>query len=171
MQKLEIDLFFIFSLPLFYYVSLPNPEFPDIPPNSVQSNQPADVETPLRRGYYTNLTREEVIEFYKNEFNKKNKLYTLRLNYPPEESQTIIRDQTRSTYLEELVHPLRESIFISGLESKNSIYKFEINGVTWQQKIIVRFIPSSIYIRILISILTIISMLLLINEYQNTKHD
>src|SRR3989344_9066600 len=105
MQKLIIVLFFIFSLPLFYYVSLPNPELPDIPPNSVQSNQPADVETPLRRGYYTNLSREEVIEFYKNEFNKKNKLYTLRLNYPPEESQTIIRDQTRSTYLEELVHP------------------------------------------------------------------
>ncbi|KKP40668.1 hypothetical protein A2130_03775 [Candidatus Woesebacteria bacterium GWC2_33_12] len=169
MNKILKILFFIFSLPLFYYVSLSNSEFPDIPPNSVQSNQPADVETPFRRGYYTNLTREEVIEHYKKEFNNKNNLYTLRLNYPPEESQTIIRDQTRSTYLEELTHPLRESLYISGLEAKNSIYQFNINGVDWQQKIIIRYIPSNVYVRILVMILTIGSSLFLIKEFLYVK--
>ena len=43
-----------------------------------------------------------------------------RLNYPPEDAQTLIRDQTQATFLEEIVHPMRESLFIAGNETGSS---------------------------------------------------
>jgi hypothetical protein len=51
----------VIFLVLFWYISLPNPEFPKPPADAVQSNEPADVESPSRRAYFTNLTREDVI--------------------------------------------------------------------------------------------------------------
>jgi len=157
------------SLTLFIYVFLPNPEFPLPPSDAVQSTEPADSETLLRRAYFTNLNRQEVIEHYKKEFNKGFSIYTSRLNYPPEESATIIRDQTRSTYLEELVHPLRESLFINGFEPRSEKDTIIINGVNWNQKIIVRFVPSSLWVRIVVLALTIVSLLLLVREYKYAK--
>lgn len=170
MGKIFKIVFFLISTLLFVYIILPSPNFPADPPNSLQSKEPADLESPLRRGYYTNLTRQEVMEYYEKEFNK-GFIYAPRLNYPPEESQTIIRDQTRSTYLEEITHPLRESLFISGLESKNSIYEFKFNGLTWEQKIIIKYVPSSIYIRIIIALLSTILALWLVKEYLNVRKD
>lgn len=166
MGKVFKIIFFLISILLFVYVSLPNPEFPSPPPGSLQSTEPADTETPLRRAYFTNLNRQEVIEHYKKEFNKSFKYFTPRLNYPPEESQTIIRDQTRSTYLEEIVHPLRESLFINGFEPKSEKDTIIIENKVWQQKIIVRLVASALMIRYLIIALTIVSSLLLVREYR-----
>ena len=166
-KKLLIVLLFSFSVLLFIYVSFPSPEFPSQLPNSTQSSEPADVETPFRRGYYTNLTREEIIAHYKKEFNKSRNLYTLRLNYPPEEAQTIIRDQTKSTFLEELVHPLRESLYINGFESEGTIYEFKIDEVIWQQKVIIKYVPSSVFTRIFVSMLTLVSIYILVREYKD----
>lgn len=167
MGKIFKIIFFLISVLFFVYILPKSPEFPAQLPNSVQSFEPADVEDSFRRGYYTNLTREEIITHYKKEFNKPRSLYTLRLNYPPEEAQTIIRDQTKSTFLEELVHPLRESLYINGFESEGTIYEFKINGVIWQQKIIIKYVPSSIFIRIVVSILTLVSIYVLVREYKN----
>ena len=169
MNKIFKILFFLFSILLLVYVIPSSPEFPTQIPNSIQSFEPADVETPLRRGYYTNLTRQEVIEHYKKEFNKNFKVFTPRLNYPPEEAQTIIRDQTKSTFLEEIVHPLRESLYINGFEPKTEEYKIVIDGVSWKQKVIVRYVPSTILIRLIILVLTIVSTLLLVREYRYPK--
>lgn len=169
MNKFIKILISLVSLSLLFYVLLPNPEFPKPPPDAVQSMEPADTETSLRRAYFTNLNRQEVIEHYKKEFNKGFNIYTPRLNYPPEESATIIRDQTRSTYLEELVHPLRESIFINGFEPKSEKDTIIINEVNWNQKIIVRFVPSSPWIRPIVLALTIASLLLLVREYKYAK--
>jgi len=169
MGKVFKIIFLFVSVFLFIYVLLPNPEFPKPPPDAVQSMEPADTETLLRRAYFTNLNRQEVIEHYKKEFNKGFSIYTPRLNYPPEESATIIRDQTRSTYLEELVHPLRESVFINGFEPKSEKDTIIIDGVNWNQKIIVRFVPSSPWIRLIVLALTIASLLLLVREYKYAK--
>lgn len=164
MNKVFKIIFFLISVLLFVYILPVSPEFPVMLPNSIQSTEPGDMETPFRRGYYTNLSREEVIEHYKKEFNR-GFLYASRLNYPPEEAKTIIRDQTKSTFLEELVHPLRESLYINGFESKKTIYQLVVNGVTWDQKIIIRYVPSSIWIRLSVLVLTIVSTLLLMREY------
>ncbi|HLD91985.1 MAG TPA: hypothetical protein VI795_01165 [Patescibacteria group bacterium] len=168
MSKISKIIFLLVSVLLFIYVFPKSPEFPRELPNSVQSFEPADVETPLRRGYYTNLTRQEVIEHYEREFNK-GFFYVFRLNYPPEEAQTIIRDQTKSSFLEEIVHPLRENLYINGFEPKTEEYKLMINGVHWNQKIIVRFVPSPLWIRLVVIILTIVSLLLLVREYKYAK--
>lgn len=150
------------------YSLLPNPEFPKPPNDAVQSREPGDSETPLRRGYFTNLTREEVIAHYGKEFARSTflnlPLPTLRLNYPPEESVTLIRDQTRSTFLEELTHPFRESIYVNGFEPKDPKDAILIDGKNWRQKIIIRQVPSKMSARLVITTLTLSALFLLLGE-------
>lgn len=164
MKKLSIFIFFILSITLLVYVFIPNPKFPNSPSDFYQSDEPADVETPLRRGYYTDLTREEVINHYEKEFNK-GFFYTPKFNYPPEEAQIIIRDQTKSSFLEEIVHPFRESIYINGFEPKTDNYKMFVNDKYWRQKVIVRHVPSSIWIRLTVLSLTLAATFVLVREY------
>jgi len=146
--------YIILSVLLLYYVSVPNPHMPSPPDDALQSKEPADTETTLRRSYFTNYSREEVISHYRNEFKNitifNMNMPVLKLNYPPEEAQTIIRDQTRSTYLEELVHPFRASFFINGFEPKESKDAIFIEGRDWEQKITVRYIPSNPFIRMIL---------------------
>jgi hypothetical protein len=71
----------------------------------------------------------------------------VRLNYPPEEAQTLIRDQTRSSYLEELVHPLRESLYISGFVPSAQKDTIIIGGKTYYEKLTVRYVASGRKIR------------------------
>src|SRR3990167_6286163 len=107
MRLLKI-IFLLLSLVFILYLVLPLTKFPDPLPNSIKSQEPADLEEPNRVGFYTNLTREEVINFYKSHFFKNTLnigLPFIRLNYPPEEAQEKIRDQTHSTFLEEIIHP------------------------------------------------------------------
>lgn len=161
----------VLFIPLFYYVLLPNPEFPAPLPDSVQSDQPADVEDSLRRGYYTNLSRAEVINHYEKEFNRGFNFYASRLNYPPEDAPVLIRDQTKSTFLEEIVHPFRESLYINGFEPKTEEYAQELHGVRFNQKITVRYVPSQLSIRILILYLALMATLFLIREYKYAKNN
>lgn len=168
-DKVFVILFTIFSIVLTIYLLLPNPTFPSQLNESLQSNEPADVETTLRRGYYTQDFRNTVMDHYTSQFSSIENIIipTYRLNYPPEESQTFIRDQTRSTYLEEIVHPMRESIFISGFEPKLAKDTININGIHWNSKVIVKYIPSNIIIRLLIGLFTMIIISLLYLEYRN----
>lgn len=150
--------YIICSICYIVYIIYPNPHFPDPPKGSIQSVEPADVEDLNRRGYYTNLTREEIIKYYRKEFaiNFFGVKFTgLRLNYPPEEAQTLIRDQTRSTYLEELTHPLRESLYVNGFEPKEDKDMIIVEDKKWGQKIIVRYVESDLLSRITIALLTI----------------
>lgn len=169
MNKLLKLFFFLISIFLLIYILPKSPEFPQPPAGAVQSFEPADVENTLRRGYYTNLNREEVISHYKNEFNKGFNVYTPRLNYPPEDAPVFIRDQTKSTFLEEIVHPLRESIYINGFEPKSEEYAQYYKGIRYNQRIIIRYIPSSNLNRIIILALTLVVSLLLMREYKYAK--
>lgn len=133
---------------LFCYVLLPSPDFPKPPVDSLQSKEMADIETPLRRAYFTNFTREEVLKHYQDQF----KGYLL--NYPPEEGQILIRDQTKSTFLQEIVHPLRESIYINGYEPKEPQHAINIGGRPWRQKIIIKYVPGNIMARVTVVLLS-----------------
>ena len=163
-------LYVIFAFGYIIYLVLPNSSFPQAQTNSIQSNEPADIESDLRRAYYTNLSRTEVLNYYEGLFSKNTivriKLPTYRLNYPPEESRTIIRDQTRSTFLEEIVNPLRESVFINGFEPKDAQYEININGVHYRQKVIVRFVKSSTWIRLVVGAATLGLTYLLYMEFR-----
>src|SRR3972149_12253442 len=152
--------FLLFSPFLFFYLILPSPGFPEPLQGSAISKEPGATETPLRRAYFTDLSREEVLAHYQRQFARSGflglPLPTYRLNYPPEEAQILVRDQTRSTFLEEIVHPLRESIYVNGFEPKldNEIIREE--GKKWRQKITLRYIPSSPFIRLVFGVATLI---------------
>lgn len=166
MRNILKYLYFFFSFLFVVYVSSSIPDFPPPGRDFLQSNEPADTETPLRRAYFTNLTRDEVINHYNQVYQNKVLWFTLpniRLNYPPEEAQTLIRDQTRSTYLEELVHPMRSSLYINGFDPKEEKDKIIINGQNWRQKVIVRYVPSPAPVRIIIVFIVIAVIPLLTN--------
>jgi hypothetical protein len=168
-------IFLVFCAVSLFYLLLPNFDFPEPPPDSLQSQEPADTETPLRRAYFTNYTREEVMNWYKKELSYSNfleiSLPTYRLNYPPEDSQTIIRDQTRTTFLEEVVHPFRESVFINGFEPKDPKDTILIGGRNWRQKIIIRFVPSSFVVRIVTFAVTACFIIILFKAWSKTIRD
>lgn len=172
-KKILITIFTLFSLGVFVYLLIPSPSFPFPPSDALISNEPGDTESPLRRAYFTNFTREEVMNNYKSQFDKTSffglKIPTYRLNYAPEEAQTIIRDQARSTFLEEVVHPFRESVFINGFEPKEAKDAVVIDTVQWRQKITVRFVPSNIYIRLIVGSLTLIMIYVLFRELTDVK--
>lgn len=170
MNRIIKILFILFSTLFIIYLLLPNPTFPEPPPDALQSNESADTETPLRRAYFTNYTREEVMIHYKDQFEKPMIfgifLPSYRLNYPPEEAQTIIRDQTRSTFLEEIVHPFRESVYINGFKpslQKDAIF---IEGKDWYQKITVRFVPSNTLTRVIVVGLALVLVAIVFKEWE-----
>ena len=154
------------------YLALPNYSFPIPPPDSIQSEEPADLESPLRRGYFTNFERAEILSWYKTQFDHSSFLNlglpTVLLNYPPENAQTLIRDQTGSTFLQEFAHPFRESFYINGFETPENYIKpiFFVGGQTWQQKIIIRFIPTSIWVRELVFIASAVMIAVVYNSFE-----
>lgn len=145
MRKLVISFFAILLIPCIWYLIQPNPDFPEPIPGSIQSQEPADTETPLRRSYFTNMGREEVIQHYKSQLDG---LPLLRLNYPPEEAQKIIRDQTRSYYLEELTQPFRYSLYVNGFIAQERKDAILVDGVEFYQKVTVRAVPSNVLTRV-----------------------
>lgn len=170
-MKLIFNLFFFLACALgLVYLLLPAPSFPQKPTDSVQSLEEGDTESPLRRAYVTNFTRGQVIELYYNQISRAGSapLPTIRLNYPPEDAQTLIRDQTRSNYLEEFVHPFRESLFISGYIPDKDIYEIWYKGVQYNQKITVKYVPSSLPVRVTIFLGTMALLYLLTIEFTKT---
>ncbi len=171
MKRITKILFILFSTLFIIYLLLPNPAFPEPPPDALQSNEPADTETSLRRAYFTNYTREEVMIYYTDQFEKPVMfgifMPSYRLNYPPEEAKMIIRDQTRSTFLEEIVHPFRESVYINGFKpalKKDAIF---IEGKDWYQKITVRFVPSNSFVRVFVAVLALFLVVNVTKEWED----
>ena len=160
--------YYLIIFVLILYLVLPNSNFPIPPVNSLQSNEPADQETPLRRSYFTDYTRDEITHYYKGEIEKNNilsvRIPSINLNYPPEEAQFRIRDQTRSSFLEEIVYPLRESFYINGFEPKEDKDAIYVDGKLWRQKITIRQVPSSLFSRLLIGLLIFVITKMLKDE-------
>lgn len=138
------------------YLLPPGPRFPQQIPGSLKSNEPADIEDPLRQGFYSDWDRTKIMGYFKDKFSKSSwldlPLLTERINYPPEEAQTIIRDQTKSQYLEEFVHPLRESLFVNGFFAQKDTEVMIVNGHQYKTKVIVRMVPSNSVFRTIIGL-------------------
>ena len=147
----------------FRYITIPSYPFPAPPPGALQSTEPADVESPLRRAYFTQYTRDQVIAHY---ISQVKYLPFMRLNYPPEEAQTIIRDQTRSWYLEELTHPLRDSLYINGFIPQKAQDNIVVNGVSYASKITIKYVPSSLPVRLLVSFAILAAIYVLYIEWK-----
>ncbi len=157
-------IFIIFSLTLLIYMIAPGPRsisnFADLP-NSIKSNLPGDtVQVPNVAGYFSNNYRDFTTTFYKKNYQSLTlfPFPPIRLNYPPEFSYTAIKDQTQSTYLEEYVYPLRDSLFVNGFEpfyedgtpKYDGAIKFDIGPIFYDNKATIRFYPSNIIVRIVV---------------------
>lgn len=92
----------------------------------------------------------------------------MEFNYPPEEAQTIIRDQTYATFLEEIDHPMRESLFVAGNQIPSGKPPFEVDGKKFNQKVIVKYVDSNVFVRLSVGILTLCLIWILGREYAKT---
>lgn len=156
--------FMIFSVLLFIYMMWPGPtkisDFKPLP-DSVKSTLEGDtIQIPNVAGYFSDNFREFVAPFYVTDYWSLTKLPfpPFRLNYAPEFSWIAIKKHTDSTYLEELVYPLRNSLYVNGLEPFYSdgepkfwgSTKFEVEGKSLFTKTTIRFYPSSFWVRFLV---------------------
>ncbi len=158
-------IFLVLSALLLIYLLLPGPtsiaDFPALP-NSAKSTLSGDTtELPNVVGYFSNNYRNFTTNYYRQAFQKTTLFPFLpfTLNYPPEFAFTAIKDQTHSTFLEEYYYPFRESLFINGEEPfledgrVRDNYKgaalFEESGGEYQTKIVLRYYPSSIPVRLI----------------------
>ncbi len=162
-KKVFVVLFYVFSFLFLVYLGLPSSGFPMPADNSQQSFEEADIETPFRRAYFTDLTRDEVVSYYQKQYGGP----SLRLNYPPEDSQTLVRDQTRSTFLEELTMPFRDSYFINGFEPNLAKDEIWYKGVHYRQKIILKYVPTSAYSRVILGSITIFFVYLVFTNFSS----
>lgn len=157
-------LFISFSLLLLIYMLWPGPskisEFNPLPHSSKSTLAGDTVQIPNVAGYFSDNYREFVVPFYSANYQRQTRfpLPPLRLNHPPEYSWKTIKKHTDSTYLEELVYPLRDSLFVNGFEpfyedGKPKFWgsaKFDVDGQSFYTKTTLRFYPSKSIVRILV---------------------
>ena len=163
------------------YLFLPTPQVPDLP-ESTRSNEAGDTwQHPDQKAFYTHKSRAEVLNYMQSQFSVKFLGITIpsyRLNYRPEESFKFVRDQVPSYYLEEIVYPLKASLFVNGWEPKKSpVYKnidpqyisdLLYEGQTYPSKVTLRPVYSSPWLGLLIWTLLFPSSWLVINSLKKT---
>ena len=171
-------IYIVFCLLLFIYMMWPIPskitQFVALP-NSEKSTLEGDtIQIPNVLAYFSNSYRDFVVAFYKNNYwSLSNTLFPpYRLNYPPEYSFVAIKKHTDTTYLEELVYPLKGSLFVNGFEPFNPDHTPKYWGATrfhtsnntdWDTKTTLRLYPSSIWARVIVWIGIIVSLVLTYN--------
>jgi len=143
------------------YLAIPSANFPPADlPDSFKSDEPGDTwQIKNVSAYYTEKDRGEVISFYQSYFTKPVILPPIRLNYPPEFGGEVFIDTKQTYYLEELVYPLKQSIFVNGYEWQNDVFTpvasrdqfiLEADGKVWKSKVSLKWFSSSLPARLLI---------------------
>jgi len=167
-------IFLIFSFLLLIYMIWPGPsrisDFKALPESEKSKLEGDTIQIPEVSAYFSNNFRNFTVPFYSGDFQNLVKLPfpPLKLNHPPEYSWLVIKRHTDSTYLEELVYPLRDSLFVNGLEPFYSdgspkfwgSTKFEIEGQSFYTKTTLRFYPSMVVVRMLVWLGIILSIFL-----------
>lgn len=163
MKNLKL-LFCIFAVLFLIYMLWPGPskisDFMALPYSAKSKLEGDTIQIPNVAAYFSNTFREIVGPFYSANYQRKTFLPfgPLRLNHPPEYSWTAIKKHTDSTYLEELVYPLRDSLYVNGFEpfysdGKPKFWgstKFDVAGQSFYTKTTLRFYPSTRITRILV---------------------
>lgn len=152
--------FTIFNILAVVYLISPIPYLPDLE-NSIKSDLPGDtIQISNVSGYFTNLSRTQVMDFYKKNYQG---FFRINLNHPPEKAKEIITNTTTSYYLEELVLPFKESLYINGFDWEKDVFtkpenriKNKINylGQDYATKVTIRRFPVSIFNRLITFFIT-----------------
>jgi len=178
MKKKKLFFFLIFILGT-VYLCLPAPKnFPDLP-NSLRSTEPGDtIQIPGVSAYYTDTSRKEVVDFYFKYFSRSPfwgiPLITYKVNHPPERIREVLRETQQSTYVEEIIHPFRESVFVSGFEWENDPFTppksrikniLLVDGKVYKFKVTLFYQESKLWPRLLIFYLSLFLFYLILEEY------
>ncbi len=164
-----------FSLLLLIYMLWPGPnhisQFPPLPSSEKSTLEGDTIQIPNVAAYFSDNFREFVLSFYSTSYKNLTKLPfpPLKLNHPPEYSWIAIKRHTDSTYIEELIYPLRDSLYVNGFEPLYSdgmpkwwgASKFEVGGQQYFTKTTLRFYPSPIWARFVVWLGIILSTFLL----------
>ena len=138
-------------------------------PNAVKSLEPADLEDPFRVGFYTNMSRDEITNFYRSQFKINGfgvNIKPINLNHPPEEAQQKIRDQTLSTFLEELSYPMRDTLYVNGFKPDLSKMNPLVHeGQSWERKVIIKYVKTSFPLRVLLGIVSLFILYIVLFEW------
>lgn len=161
MKKIIIPLALtVYVLGIFYLLQ-PAPSLPVLS-DAVRSDEPGDtVQHPDQAAYYTDRdNRGQILGELQSKFNLSALGWlSYRLNYRPEEVGELVRDQLRSYYLEEVVHPLRESLFINVFDparspmiddEKREQAKMYLHGRFYPLKVTMRPVYSGVWGRLLV---------------------
>lgn len=159
-KKVTFIFLCLFNICAIVYLTTPTPKLPDLV-NSVKSDLPGDtVQIPNVAGYYTNMTRTEVINFYKAYYSRP---FRVIINHPPEKAKEIIVNTIQSYYFEEFILPFKESLYINGFEWENDVFTKPANRAQnrliykdkeYKAKITIRTLPTSIPKRIIAFLFT-----------------
>lgn len=171
MKKILLIPLLVFNALAFWYLITPTPTITDLT-NSVKSDLSDDNFDPTHvSGYFANLSRTEVINFYKANING---LFRIQLNHPPEKSRDIFYYFTKSTYLEEFVFPFKQSLYINGYEWENDVFtkpenritnKLTYQNKTYQTKINIKAYTTTIPQRLIAFFTTQIAVILIAHIY------
>ncbi len=165
-------IFILFSVILFIYMIWPGPgEISDLKPlpNSAKSTLSGDtVQIPNVSAYFSNNFRNFVVPFYYKNYQENSHFPfpPIRLNHPPEYSWTVIKKPTDTTYLEEFVYPLRDSLYVNGFENYHpngtpvfwGAPKLNEGDKIWYTKTTLRLYTSNLVVRVLMWFGIIISI-------------
>ena len=144
-----------------FYLIQPSPDLPSLA-DAARSDEPGDtIQHPDQAAYYTDRDNRQGIlgELQKNFELSQFSLVSYRLNYRPEEVGGLVRDQLRSYYLEEVVHPLRESLYINVLDpaktpmiddDKREQAKMYLHGRFYPVKVTLRPVYSKVAGRLIV---------------------
>ncbi len=155
-------IFLIFSFLLLIYMMWPGPssinQFNALPDSEKSTLEGDTIQVPEVAAYFSNNFRNFAVPFYSDDYQNLVKLPfpPLKLNHPPEYSWTAIKRHTDSTYLEELIYPLRNSLYVNGFEPFYpegeakfwGATKFEVGENAWFTKTTLRFYPSPVWVRV-----------------------
>lgn len=167
--------FIIFSTLLFIYMIWPGSNsisnIPPLPDSDKSTLEGDTIQISNVSAYFSNNFREFVIPYYSDSYQRLSKFPfpPLRLNHPPQYSWIAIKKHTDSTYIEELVYPLRDSLYVNGLEPfyENEdpkwwgATKFEIGNNVYFTKVTLRFYPSSVWVKLVVWIGIVVSIIML----------
>lgn len=164
--------FIFFSTLLLVYILWPGPDkisdFNPLPDSAKSTLSGDTVQIPNVSAYFSNHYRKSVIPFYFENYWKNYNLPfpPLRINHPPQYSWEFVKKHTDSTYLEEFVYPLRNSLFVNGLEMFNPdgsrIFTgaplLEEEGKFWLTKTNLRLYTANIWVRIIVWLGIVVSI-------------
>lgn len=165
----KIILVVIFFIGLVYIAWPIKGSIDNIPalPGALKSKEPGDThQNPNISAYFSDFRRKYIIDFYRDDFEQLTilgvKIPAIKLNHPPEEAYLYIRDQQQSMYLEQFIYPMREALYVNGIEPFNDkgkpfyqgITHIKVDGTVYNTKTTLRYYPSGLFDRVMTYLLT-----------------